>query len=71
MGRLIDLTGFKYSKLDVIHRIPGISPIKYQCWCDCGNTVAVLGANLKSGNTKTCGRCPPTLGELGAVTDTV
>lgn len=29
--------------------------IKYDCKCDCGNTVTVDGASLRNGNTKSCG----------------
>ena len=33
----------------------GSSPSKWKCVCDCGNTIEVLGYNLKSGNTRSCG----------------
>lgn len=29
----------------------------FECKCDCGRTTQVVMASLKSGNTKTCGRC--------------
>ncbi len=29
--------------------------VLWECKCDCGNTIAVTGNNLRSGNTKSCG----------------
>mgnify|MGYP000409137109 CR=1 FL=1 len=49
-----DYTGMKFGRLTVQKRISGRST-KYQCICDCGNIVIVLGSNLVSGATKSCG----------------
>ena len=51
-----DYTGEKYGKLSVIRRISekGKS-VKYECVCDCGNHVIVLGSNLVAGATRSCG----------------
>lgn len=48
--------GNKYGKLTVLEflgRKCGDS--FWKCQCDCGNTSNVLGGNLKTGNSKTCG----------------
>ena len=57
MTRLIDRVGVRYGRLVVIKRIikedeHGRS--RWECQCDCGNTVIVLGANLTAG-TRSCG----------------
>lgn len=58
MSRLIDLTGMRFGKLTVIDRSTERShprtPI-WMCQCDCGNRTFVRGANLRSGNTESCG----------------
>lgn len=59
--KCIDLTGNKYGRLTVIERSEsyisksGIPKVKWLCKCDCGNTVNVLGVDLRRGNTKSCG----------------
>jgi len=56
--------GNRFGKLviirqDGIHAKPcGTTERKWLCQCDCGNFVTVLGHNLKSGNTKSCGCIP-------------
>lgn len=50
-----DLTGQKFGRLVVLEYIEGTSPTSWRCKCDCGNEVIVRGANLKSGNTSSCG----------------
>ena len=56
-----DLTRKKFGRLTVIKRLNNhISPkgkqySKWQCKCDCGNIVDVLGRNLNNGNTQSCG----------------
>lgn len=54
---LIDLTGSRYGRLTVIgrDRVADNGQLLWLCRCDCGNHKAVLGASLKSGNTKSCG----------------
>lgn len=69
MRELIDLTGQRFGRLVVLERgdnyvcetlhPDGSSVVykapKWRCRCDCGNEVTVLGASLKTGNTKSCG----------------
>lgn len=58
MGSLIDLTGQRFGKLVVINyvgKIEGKSGTYWNCQCDCGNTKIINGAQLRGGNTKTCG----------------
>ncbi len=59
MPAKLDLTGRVFVQLTVLQRAPTPSwaPKKtwWQCRCTCGNTIAVRGANLVSGNTKSCG----------------
>lgn len=56
----INMIGKKYGKLTVIEQhgseIHGKSaqPV-YLCQCKCGNKIKVLGRNIRSGNTKSCG----------------
>ena len=58
---LIDLSGKKFGRLRVISRAADyISPTgnaspTWNCICDCGNTVIVHGANLRSGKSTSCG----------------
>lgn len=53
--------GVKDSRLTVLKEVEpyitkqGIKQIQYLCKCSCGNEVIVKGANLRSGNTKSCG----------------
>lgn len=50
-----DLTGQKISRLTIIKRIEGTSPIKWLCKCDCGNYKEVYGYNLNRMHTTSCG----------------
>lgn len=55
---VIDLVGQKFGLLTVIQR-DGSSPSGTATWfcnCDCGNkNISVIGANLRSGHTTSCG----------------
>ena len=56
--KLVSLVGEKYGNLIVIDRHKcndKFNKPQWLCKCDCGNTTIVKGANLKSGNTKSCG----------------
>ncbi len=55
--RYKDLTGQRFFWLTVIRKFddPNSKEVKWLCKCDCGNEVVVTAANLKSGNTKSCG----------------
>ena len=62
MGKLIDLTGERFGRLTVIERAGTYSyadgAVKiptWRCRCDCGKETVVIGRNLKSGATRSCG----------------
>jgi hypothetical protein len=56
MPKLIDLSGQKFGRLTVLHRVPNQGPeVRWACACDCGNRKELNGSHLKSGNTKSCG----------------
>tara|TARA_R100001244_G_scaffold2541_4_gene3974 strand:+ start:1187 stop:1876 length:690 start_codon:yes stop_codon:yes gene_type:complete len=57
MGKILDMTGIRFSRLTVIARAPrGVDTRAYwSCRCDCGNTAIVSGKNLRSGITRSCG----------------
>lgn len=56
MPKLIDLTGQKFHKLQVLKRAGNIGKkVAWECLCDCGNKIIVEGYSLKSGHTKSCG----------------
>ena len=52
----IDLTGQRYGTLTVIERAPNRkSKACWLCQCDCGARKEVRAANLRNGNTHSCG----------------
>ena len=55
-NKLIDLHGMRYGRLQVIE-IAGKKGCEttWLCKCDCGNETVVMGGNLRSGKTKSCG----------------
>lgn len=57
MSRVKDLTGQRFDRLVVIERVGSNSDgvATWHCLCDCGNECIVEGANLRKGNTKSCG----------------
>lgn len=56
MGKCIDLTGQKFGRLTVIKRAENKGTrATWLCKCDCGNELIVVGKNLRTGNTKSCG----------------
>lgn len=59
---IIDITGKRYGMLTVLEQAsePYIAPngnrkIKWECVCDCGNRLAVIGSNLRLGKSTNCG----------------
>lgn len=61
MSGLIDLTGQRFGRLTVIERVGTYKsehtrsrPI-WKCQCDCGNYSNVTSADLRTGNTQSCG----------------
>lgn len=60
--KLKDLTGQRFGRLTVVERDGTyVSPDgltttpKWLCVCDCGNTSTVIGRNLITGATRSCG----------------
>lgn len=56
-NRFIDLAGQKFARLAVVrvHGKAARGSITWECQCDCGKAVVVIGSHLRSGNTKSCG----------------
>jgi hypothetical protein len=52
-----DLIGRQFGRLIVLSRFDSYrgKKILWNCACDCSNTVVVIGSDLKSGHTKSCG----------------
>lgn len=57
MPGLIPLYGKEFGRLTVVDRAPNDKRGKPQwlCRCECGEYATVLGGNLKTGNTQSCG----------------
>ena len=57
MPKFIDITGNRYGKLTVLERYgyADNKKITWLCKCDCGKTSIVIGSNLTSGRTRSCG----------------
>ena len=54
----VNQIGKKFNSLEIIDFIPREGRNQYwKCKCDCGNETIVSIAHLKSGHTKTCGKC--------------
>lgn len=57
-NRIHDLVGERFGLLTVIERSESktnCGNYRWECVCDCGNTVTVAGGDLLSGHTKSCG----------------
>lgn len=66
-SRLKDEKGQRYGKLLVLEKDNELTKAKnhgvyWKCQCDCGNIVSVLGANLRNGDSSSCG-CIKSKGE--------
>lgn len=61
MMRKKNLTGQRFGRLTAVKEAPphvypnGVKRICWECVCECGNTVTVMGNDLISGHTKSCG----------------
>lgn len=62
MAKLIDMTGRRFGRLTVMFRSGTYAPpcgkgksAVWRCICDCGKTLDIDGASLRSGHTKSCG----------------
>jgi len=55
--RYFDLTGKRFGKLVVEHRLQETKngAVVWSCICDCGNKSKVITTNLKNGTTNSCG----------------
>lgn len=53
----IDLTGQRFGRLVVLSQFPTEKgeALKWECVCDCGNSVVVTGSALRYGTTRSCG----------------
>ena len=52
MGKKVDLAGRVFGKLTVIKRL---ADSKWECRCECGNTVYVTTGHLNNGSRTSCG----------------
>lgn len=57
MNKKLELIGKKFSKLLVVsfHSINRSHRTVWTCVCDCGQTITIVGGNLMSGTTTSCG----------------
>lgn len=56
MGKILDLTGQKFGRLEVLQFVEIKNHHSYWlCKCNCGNFTQVTNSQLKSGKTKSCG----------------
>ena len=61
MGNVLNLTGQRYGRLTVLHRVEnritpsGKSISCWKCICDCGNETCAATQDLRSGDAKSCG----------------
>jgi hypothetical protein len=55
MKNFIDLSGGRFGSLLVTRRVPSNGRILWHCICDCGNEVVKAGADIRAGDTKSCG----------------
>lgn len=61
MSQFVDLSGKRFGMLTVIKRAndriqpSGQRKTMWECKCDCGRTVCVIGSNLKRGISSSCG----------------
>ena len=57
MGKFVDLTGFRFGRLTVLHEAgrSKAGKVLWLCQCDCGNTKIIVGGDLRSGRTASCG----------------
>ena len=57
MGKFIDLTGRRFGRLVALERAANTASgnRRWLCQCDCGQTVIIGAADLRSGHSKSCG----------------
>lgn len=55
-ARFVDMAGSRFGRLVVVARAENVGTrAAWQCQCDCGRLTAVVGKELRSGNTRSCG----------------
>ena len=58
MPKLVDLTGVRFGNLIVLDRVQSRKKATlWRCRCSCGKETIVQTGNLRSGHTKSCGKC--------------
>ena len=51
-----NLVGLKFNRLTVIREIGRVGKLwRWECLCECGNTIITAGSYLKNGHVKSCG----------------
>ena len=57
MSAVKDLTGQRFGRLTVLERAASTptGQATWYCRCDCGKVCVIEGANMRKGNTKSCG----------------
>ena len=61
MGKFVNMVGLRFGRLTVVKRSDdyvrpsGKHSVMWECLCDCGNIVNVLGESLRRGATVSCG----------------
>ena len=56
MQRIIDITGQKFHRLQVVRRVFGSTKeARWLCVCDCGTQKVLTGSVLRRGDTRSCG----------------
>lgn len=56
MPRQLELINQKFGRLTVTKKTFSVSgKTHWECLCDCGSQVTVVGSDLKNGNTRSCG----------------
>lgn len=57
MGKFIDLTGQRFGRLYVLCEVGrnNSGKVLWLCRCDCGNEKIIIGGDLRSGRTTSCG----------------
>lgn len=57
MSKVIDLTGQRFGRLTVLHRVENTKTgqSQWMCKCDCEKQLIVAGQSLRNGRSKSCG----------------
>ena len=57
MSKSLQIEGQKFNKLTVLRRVENnkYNKSQWECQCECGNIIVVLGTALKNGKVKSCG----------------